>query len=970
MKREGAECALLVPIGTAERNIGFFQLATRSRNAIEPRLLSLMETVAQQIGMSIQKARLLEETQRSLKRQAALHEINLAVNSTLDLEQVLDQLLNHIESLLPYRTMSTIRLLDPVTNKLELRFTRSLPNAEVKEFLQRQPQPFSQVVWVDQAPVWVADVPGDPRCPDPAAYRRQGFVSYLGAPLMVKGEAIGVLSLIGLEKRTVTEEEIEFISLVAGQAAMAIHNADLFGNLQKQTAELICAREIEVRSRADSELLATISQEILAAGENDAWCEKVLGQISQATDFDLATILLLENDGQSRRAVASHGYRKASHRQRLNGQGRDSGESRPGALEYDASIVWNQLQQSDRLRTLREEGAQVALSVPIKWTDRSMGILQLASRSKPAVEQREIELFEAIAKQIAIGLQKAQLLQATRQDLLRREILHEVNLAVTSSLEIGAVGEKLVETITQKLPYALSAAIRLVNPATGEPELIAGRMLTGEAPAFFQGLVRRTIDERATLAIADLRNDPRLPKREEVSRLRTRSFVGVPLIVNDRCIGAFSFSTLETREFAPEEIHLFELIAGQAAVGIQNAQHFRDLREQKAAIEKAKEIEAAAAAKSRFLAMMSHEIRTPLNAVIGLTDLMLQSELSDDQRQMARTIKQSGSGLLKIINDILDFSKFEAGKFAVESMPFDLIDLVHSTGSLMSEPAKAKGLALDYRIADDVPQVVSGDGGRIRQVLLNLISNAIKFSAQGMVAVSVEIAAANSAGISIGFTVTDQGIGIAAEAVARLFQPFIQADTSTTRKFGGTGLGLAISKQLVEAMGGSMFVESEEGKGSRFWFTVLTQPVEQAAAAAQPPRESEPVENQPKINGDTRILLVEDNPVNQMVALRLLELLGLHADVANDGAEAVDVAQWQDYDLLLMDCEMPNLDGYQATAAIRRREADSGRRARIIAMTANAMAGDREKCLAAGMDDYVAKPIVLETLRAALQRCL
>jgi len=203
-----------------------------------------------------------------------------------------------------------------------------------------------------------------------------------------------------------------------------------------------------------------------------------------------------------------------------------------------------------------------------------------------------------------------------------------------------------------------------------------------------------------------------------------------------------------------------------------------------------------------------------------------------------------------------------------------------------------------------------------------------------------------------------------------LFQPFIQADTSTTRKFGGTGLGLAISKQLVEAMGGSMFVASEEGKGSRFWFTVLTQPVEQAAAPAQPASEREPIEKQPKINADTRILLVEDNPVNQMVALRLLELLGLHADVANDGAEAVDVARWQGYDLLLMDCEMPNMDGYQATAAIRRREADSGQRSKIIAMTANAMAGDREKCLAAGMDDYLAKPIQLDTLRATLQRCL
>jgi len=270
-------------------------------------------------------------------------------------------------------------------------------------------------------------------------------------------------------------------------------------------------------------------------------------------------------------------------------------------------------------------------------------------------------------------------------------------------------------------------------------------------------------------------------------------------------------------------------------------------------------------------------------------------------------------------------------------------------------------------IAAGVPRSISADGGRLRQILLNLLGNAIKFTDQGGIALGVDVAEENNDGLLIRFSVTDQGIGISAEAQARLFQPFSQADSSTTRKFGGTGLGLAISKQLAELMGGSMNVESVEGKGSRFWFTVFTARAEPRAPQAKTLGNGLPIDAN-KINSDMRILLVEDNPVNQMVALRLLELLGLHADVVNDGAEAVDAAQCQSYDLLLMDCQMPNMDGYQATAEIRRREADSGRRTRIVAMTANAMSDDREKCLEAGMDDYIAKPIQLKTLKTALER--
>jgi CheY-like chemotaxis protein len=268
-------------------------------------------------------------------------------------------------------------------------------------------------------------------------------------------------------------------------------------------------------------------------------------------------------------------------------------------------------------------------------------------------------------------------------------------------------------------------------------------------------------------------------------------------------------------------------------------------------------------------------------------------------------------------------------------------------------------------VAAEVPGTLEADGGRIRQVLLNLLSNAIKFTQQGQIHIKISVVEKNSDGLMVRCAVIDRGIGIAPEAQSRLFQPISQADSSTTRKYGGTGLGLAICKQLVELMGGAMGVHSDEGKGSEFWFTFFSPWIEA--------RKQAPVAVAPAASAagklPQRILLVDDNPVNQMVALRLLKLIGLDADVAADGVEAVAAARRQEYDLILMDCEMPNLDGYGATAEIRQSEASGQHRARIIAMTANAMAGDRDKCLDAGMDDYLAKPIQLETLRATLERC-
>lgn len=390
--------------------------------------------------------------------------------------------------------------------------------------------------------------------------------------------------------------------------------------------------------------------------------------------------------------------------------------------------------------------------------------------------------------------------------------------------------------------------------------------------------------------------------------------------------------------------------------------------------------EAANKAKSQFVANMSHEIRTPMNGILGMVDLLMRTDLTEKQKKYATTLKDSGNSLMVIINDILDFSKIEAGKVALEKMPFNIRDQLEGTVALLNPKLAEKHLTLEYHVEDNVPVNLIGDPARWRQVMLNLLGNAVKFTENGGISIEVSCFGESNGAVALQFSVADSGIGIPKDKIEKLFDRFEQADSSITRQYGGTGLGLSIAQKLVEMMGGSITVQSKEGEGSTFVFTVVFEVEESSSAQASvvndktPVGAALPVTSESSVNATKtltegiRVLLVEDNPVNRFLAVEILKPKGFNIIEAEHGQAAIAVLAQEQVDLVLMDMQMPVLDGISATRNIRKNPA--WKDIPIIAMTANAMSGDRERCLKAGMNDYVAKPIDPDVLFMVLEKWL
>jgi signal transduction histidine kinase/ActR/RegA family two-component response regulator len=444
--------------------------------------------------------------------------------------------------------------------------------------------------------------------------------------------------------------------------------------------------------------------------------------------------------------------------------------------------------------------------------------------------------------------------------------------------------------------------------------------------------------------------------------------------------GMLGLGVLIVDHFRPTNLLALVLASGcvvSVGVGLVFAFRYREAAD--AATRARDEAIEASNAKSMFVATVSHELRTPLNGVLGMSDLLLETELTAQQREYAEIVRTSSEGLLAIINDILDYSKIEAGKLAVVSADFSLRETIAEACAMVLVAARGKGIEVNVLSDPELPAWLNGDASRIRQVVINLVSNAVKFTNKGSVTVRVNEAPLEDA-TRVRVEVTDTGIGIDERSLEHLFEPFTQADGTHAREYGGTGLGLTISAQLVETMGGTIGAHSQPGQGSTFWFELDLPP----AAGPMPPTANaasedvlptvaseRPATTTPPATSDSAplVLVAEDAPVNQAVAVALLKRCGYRAHVVNNGREALAAIATTSFEAVLMDCQMPVMDGYQATREIRRSEYDD-RHLPIIALTAHSMAGDEQKCRAAGMDDYLSKPLREQVLRAVLARVL
>ncbi len=489
-------------------------------------------------------------------------------------------------------------------------------------------------------------------------------------------------------------------------------------------------------------------------------------------------------------------------------------------------------------------------------------------------------------------------------------------------------------------------------------------------------LVGRAALERRTVQIVDAWNDPDYARKDDARVGMVRCMLGVPLLREGVPIGVIGLARAKVEPYTERQIELVSTFADQAVIAIENVRLFEELQSAREAAERERDIaeaaraeaEAANRAKSTFLATMSHEIRTPMNGVLGMMEVLERSPLEPAQARSVEVMRESAQALLRIIDDILDFSKIDAGRMDIEALPFSLSELVAGTVETMLPQAGQKHLVLFADPPSAGPDWVTGDPMRVRQILFNLVGNAIKFTDHGFVRIGADSRAETDGSVLVSLTVTDSGIGMNEATRGRLFEPFTQADSSTTRRFGGTGLGLSIVRRLAQLMGGDVVVGSTPGGGSRFTVTL-------SLAHASPVRRPAETEGRHLATaltprpGAARLLVADDHPVNLEVILRQLELLGLSADVAEDGAAAL--ASWRSahHSVVLLDLHMPVLDGFGLANAIRREEARRDLpRSGLIAVTADALKGEDTRCIAAGMDGFLPKPISLDALARTLGR--